>query len=483
MLGASLAGAAATLPAKSRQKLSQLERSEVAAARRAHTLAALYDADVANASYIEDEAATARASARSLEARYLRTVSLLRQEDLVAYVGGVPASSGQAAGPGEYVSQEDRSTYERVAVGDLSVTIAAYRLEQTSLQRALATYKRVLARDIKAEKLVAVSRRQALAEASSLQAMLTRARVELAAEAAKQEASVGPPVGNGVVKAIATSMGLATGPGQSPPTSTYDAAASTTVARVATTEPGPAPTTTVAPPTPRTRLTTTLRASTTTTVPSTTTTVRTATALPAPTTTRPPATTSRPATTTYRPTTTTTAPPATTSRPATTTYRPTTTTTAPPATTTRPATARPASTVLVTTTPAPTTTTVPETTVPATTVPATTVPETTTEPPAATTAPVAGTSAAASAGAGGHPPPAGGVWLQLRLCESGDNYQANTGNGFYGAYQFSWSTWSGLGFPGRPDLEPYWMQDEAAQRLQAAQGWSPWPACSAALGL
>jgi hypothetical protein len=111
------------------------------------------------------------------------------------------------------------------------------------------------------------------------------------------------------------------------------------------------------------------------------------------------------------------------------------------------------------------------------------VPATTTAPPEATTSPAAGTSAAASTAAGGHPPPAGGVWLQLRLCESGDNYQANTGNGFYGAYQFSWSTWSGLGFPGRPDLEPYWMQDEAAQRLQAIQGWSPWPACSAALGL
>ena len=477
MLGAPLAGAAATLPGKSRQKLSQLQRSEVAAARQAHSLAALYEADVANASYIEDEAAAARAGARTLEAKYLRTVSLLRQEDLVAYVGGVPASSGQAAGPGEYVSQEDRSTYERIAVGDLSVTIAAYRLEQTSLQRALATYKRVLARDIEAEKLVAASRRRALAEASSLQATLTHARAELAAEAAKQEASVGPPVGNGVVKAIATSMGLAAGTGQSQPTGMYDAAAGTTAARVATTKPVPAPTTTVGPPTARTRPTTTLRASTTTTVPSTTTTVRTATALPA-------TTTTLPATTTTRPTTTTTAPPATTTTVPPTTTLPTTTlpTTTVPATTTTlapAATTVPAPTVPATTVPATTTTLAPA----ATTVPASTVPATTTAPPAATTSPATGTSAAASAGAGGHPPPAGGVWLQLRLCESGDNYQANTGNGFYGAYQFSWSTWSGLGFPGRPDLEPYWMQDEAAQRLQAAQGWSPWPACSAALGL
>lgn len=78
---------------------------------------------------------------------------------------------------------------------------------------------------------------------------------------------------------------------------------------------------------------------------------------------------------------------------------------------------------------------------------------------------------------------AGGVWLQLRECESGNNYQANTGNGFYGAYQFSESTWTNLGYPGRPDLEPSAMQDQAAQRLQAQDGWGQWPACSAALGL
>jgi hypothetical protein len=75
------------------------------------------------------------------------------------------------------------------------------------------------------------------------------------------------------------------------------------------------------------------------------------------------------------------------------------------------------------------------------------------------------------------------VWLQLRECESGDNYRANTGNGFYGAYQFSQQTWSGLGYPGRPDLEPPALQDQAAIKLQAESGWAPWPACAAALGL
>jgi hypothetical protein len=81
------------------------------------------------------------------------------------------------------------------------------------------------------------------------------------------------------------------------------------------------------------------------------------------------------------------------------------------------------------------------------------------------------------------PAPSGGVWLALRECESSDDYQANTGNGFYGAYQFSQATWTGLGYPGRPDLEPPAMQDQAAQRLQAESGWGQWPACAAALGL
>ena len=35
-----------------------------------------------------------------------------------------------------------------------------------------------------------------------------------------------------------------------------------------------------------------------------------------------------------------------------------------------------------------------------------------------------------------------GWLLTLRLCESGGNYQTNTGNGYYGAYQFSIATWT-----------------------------------------
>jgi hypothetical protein len=74
-------------------------------------------------------------------------------------------------------------------------------------------------------------------------------------------------------------------------------------------------------------------------------------------------------------------------------------------------------------------------------------------------------------------------FARLRQCESGGNYAINTGNGFYGAYQFDTGTWHGLGYPGLPSAAPPAMQDEAAYKLYDSRGWSPWPACSRKLGL
>jgi hypothetical protein len=79
--------------------------------------------------------------------------------------------------------------------------------------------------------------------------------------------------------------------------------------------------------------------------------------------------------------------------------------------------------------------------------------------------------------------PTGDVWARLRQCESGGNYTINTGNGFFGAYQFHPRTWRGLGYPGLPHQAPPEMQDEAARKLQARSGWGQWPACSRKLGL
>lgn len=91
---------------------------------------------------------------------------------------------------------------------------------------------------------------------------------------------------------------------------------------------------------------------------------------------------------------------------------------------------------------------------------------------------VAAAPAASAAPAGG-----GDSFAALRQCESSGNYAINTGNGFYGAYQFDIGTWQGLGYSGLPSSAAPATQDQAAQRLQAQRGWSPWPACSARLGL
>ncbi len=79
--------------------------------------------------------------------------------------------------------------------------------------------------------------------------------------------------------------------------------------------------------------------------------------------------------------------------------------------------------------------------------------------------------------------PSATVWAALRRCESGGDYAADTGNGYYGAYQFSLTTWHWLGYAGFPNLAPPATQDAAAARLEGLRGWSQWPACSRALGL
>jgi hypothetical protein len=74
------------------------------------------------------------------------------------------------------------------------------------------------------------------------------------------------------------------------------------------------------------------------------------------------------------------------------------------------------------------------------------------------------------------------VWVRLRHCEAGGNYSRNSGNGYYGAYQFSPGTWHSLGYSGLPSDAPPQTQDEAAHRLQQRSGWGQWPACSRRVG-
>jgi len=80
-------------------------------------------------------------------------------------------------------------------------------------------------------------------------------------------------------------------------------------------------------------------------------------------------------------------------------------------------------------------------------------------------------------------PPTSEELSALRTCEASGDYGANTGNGYYGAYQFSSQTWWSLGYEGYANQAPPAVQDEAVIRLHASSGWQPWPGCSRSLGL
>jgi hypothetical protein len=78
------------------------------------------------------------------------------------------------------------------------------------------------------------------------------------------------------------------------------------------------------------------------------------------------------------------------------------------------------------------------------------------------------------------------VWDSLAQCESGGNWSANTGNGYYGGLQFSLSTWLAYGgnqFAYWPYLASRDQQIIIGERVLASQGWGAWPYCSAKLGL
>lgn len=71
-------------------------------------------------------------------------------------------------------------------------------------------------------------------------------------------------------------------------------------------------------------------------------------------------------------------------------------------------------------------------------------------------------------------------WSQVAECESSGNWQANTGNGYYGGLQFSDSTWQAYkpyGAPDRADLASKEQQEQAAESVLAAQGIGAWPVC------
>jgi hypothetical protein len=72
------------------------------------------------------------------------------------------------------------------------------------------------------------------------------------------------------------------------------------------------------------------------------------------------------------------------------------------------------------------------------------------------------------------------AWLnKVGSCEadSSGGYHANTGNGFYGRYQFTISTWASVGGRGLPHQASPLEQDVRAIRVLHAQGRGAWPVC------
>lgn len=71
--------------------------------------------------------------------------------------------------------------------------------------------------------------------------------------------------------------------------------------------------------------------------------------------------------------------------------------------------------------------------------------------------------------------PSGDIFARIRARESGGNYATNTGNGYYGAYQYNDGTWGGYGGYLHASDAPAAVQDAKAQQTYAARGCSPWP--------
>ena len=75
------------------------------------------------------------------------------------------------------------------------------------------------------------------------------------------------------------------------------------------------------------------------------------------------------------------------------------------------------------------------------------------------------------------------MWDRIARCESGNRWNINTGNGYYGGLQFNLATWRGVGgedFATRPDLATRAEQITVANRLYAQRGLQPWTCRTAA---
>ncbi|MFC1403898.1 MULTISPECIES: transglycosylase family protein [Streptacidiphilus] len=78
------------------------------------------------------------------------------------------------------------------------------------------------------------------------------------------------------------------------------------------------------------------------------------------------------------------------------------------------------------------------------------------------------------------------VWDKVAACESGGDWQINTGNGYYGGLQFTAATWAAYGgehYASTANRATEAEQITVAQRVLQGQGPGAWPVCSVRAGL
>ncbi|MFF0200621.1 transglycosylase family protein [Streptomyces sp. NPDC005017] len=78
------------------------------------------------------------------------------------------------------------------------------------------------------------------------------------------------------------------------------------------------------------------------------------------------------------------------------------------------------------------------------------------------------------------------TWDKVAACESSDDWNINTGNGYFGGLQFTQSTWEAYGgtrYAPRADLATKDQQIAVAEKVLDGQGPGAWPVCSERAGL
>lgn len=76
------------------------------------------------------------------------------------------------------------------------------------------------------------------------------------------------------------------------------------------------------------------------------------------------------------------------------------------------------------------------------------------------------------------------AWACIRMKENSGSYGAGTSLGYFGAYQFDYTTWvSNGGNPATYGNASPAEQDQVAQTTYSRRGWQPWPNTSRLCGL